>query len=74
MDPATNEFSGTDAELIEALGDTAKVAAAFEIHPNRVSDWKKRGIPADYKAGFGELADAQGIRLPRAWFGPEPVA
>ena len=39
----------TDKELIERLGDTTALAKLLGFTEQRVSNWKRRGIPAKVK-------------------------
>jgi hypothetical protein len=50
-----------DAEVIEALGGTAKVARDLGVRAQLVSGWKKRGISAEQRPAV--LALARSVRL-----------
>lgn len=54
----------TDAEIIEALGDSGKVADALGLKQNTVSNWKERGISWHKRAYVRELARKKRIALP----------
>lgn len=45
----------TDRELIDSLGGPSRVAAILGTSPQRVSNWIKRGIPAQMKVDHPEL-------------------
>lgn len=45
----------TDKELIEKLGDTTALAKLLGFTEQRVSNWKRRGIPPKVKLENPEL-------------------
>lgn len=44
-----------DSKLIEQLGGTSQVAKLTKSSPQRVHNWKTRGIPATMKLAYPEL-------------------
>lgn len=44
-----------DSKLIEQLGGTSQVAKLTKSSPQRVHNWKTRGIPAAMKLAYPEL-------------------
>jgi hypothetical protein len=44
-----------DRKLIEQLGGTSQVAKLIKSSPQRVHNWKTRGIPAAIKLAYPEL-------------------
>lgn len=63
----------TDAEIIEALGDTGAVAAELQLSSTRVSNWKTRGIAWPYRAAIAQLAQRRKIKLPNDFLAPPSV-
>lgn len=59
MRPRTRPESTPDSALIDSLGGTSKLAEALGYHdkggPQRVSNWRVRGIPADVKLSRPDL-------------------
>jgi len=49
----------TADEIIVALGDTAKVAARFDLRLPAVSNWKERGLPRSRLMDIHEFAVEQ---------------
>lgn len=62
-----------DSELIEALGNTSAVAHELRLDRRVVSNWKQRGIPADYRPLIKKMADETGIALSRYFLGPTTI-
>ncbi|MDR1662519.1 MAG: helix-turn-helix domain-containing protein [Azoarcus sp.] len=44
-----------DIEKIKSLGGTSKLAKLLGYTPQRVSNWKRRGIPAQVKLEHQEM-------------------
>lgn len=66
------------ARIIEALGDTAEVAAAFGASLQAVSNWKSRGLPRSRLLDLHQLAQSKGRsditpEVIRAAVGPHPT-
>lgn len=53
-----------DAEIITALGGTAKVAEALGVALNTTSNWKGRGIPWQMRPKVKALARRKRLALP----------
>lgn len=45
----------SDSKLIEQLGGTSQVAKLTKSSPQRVHNWKTRGIPAAIKLAYPKL-------------------
>lgn len=45
----------SDKKIIEQLGGTSQVAKLIKASPQRVHNWKSRGIPASVKLAYPEL-------------------
>lgn len=54
----------TDADVIVALGDTAKLAEALGVAQNTTSNWKARGIPWAMRAQVKAVARRKRVSLP----------
>lgn len=54
----------TDAELIEALGDTGAVAKQLGLSQQQVSNWKRRGISWRYRPTIAALARRRKLAVP----------
>lgn len=55
----------TDSEIIDRLGGTTKVAAALNVDPRVVSNWRTRNISGVGRYKISELAKRQRIVLPK---------
>lgn len=44
-----------DKKIIEQLGGASQVAKLIKSSPQRVHNWKNRGIPASVKLAYPEL-------------------
>jgi hypothetical protein len=55
-----------DGEFIEGLGGTTAVARRLGVEPNRVNNWKRRGIPAEHHLALWRMA----IEADLAWEPP----
>lgn len=51
----------TDAELIEGLGGMTAVARQLGVEPNRVNNWKRRGVPGEHYLPLWRMAIAAGL-------------
>lgn len=70
-------------ELIDGLGGPTAVASIIlqrletEITPQNVSNWRKRGIPADYRPCLAVVAGERNIGIPKRFINagnpPEPA-
>ena len=54
----------TDAQIIEALGNTFAVAEALNRKPTAVTNWKARGIPWRWRPEIARMARDRNILLP----------
>jgi hypothetical protein len=52
-------------ELIQALGDRTKIAAALGVKPSRVGMWNYRGVAWRYRPAVARLASERGVKLPQ---------
>lgn len=50
-----------DDELIESLGGITAVARQLGVEPNRVNNWRRRGVPADQHIALWRMALAAGL-------------
>lgn len=50
-----NANEQSDKKIIEQLGGTSQVAKLIKSSPQRVHNWKNRGIPASVKLAYPEL-------------------
>lgn len=50
-----------DGELIELLGGATAVARRLGVEPNRVNNWKRRGIPAEHHLSLWRMAILAGL-------------
>ena len=44
-----------DSELIDAWGGTGELARRLDVTPQRVCNWRRRGIPARIKNEFPNM-------------------
>lgn len=51
-------------ELIEELGGTRAVSERLGLKLNRVSNWKRRGVPWPYRPTLAEWARRKGKKVP----------
>lgn len=59
-----------DATLVNALGGPAIVAGTLGVDKRIVSNWKPRGIPANYRPKVKELAESKGVKVPKDFLAP----
>lgn len=64
----------TDAEIIVALGDSAKVADHLKVPQNTVSNWKARGIPWPKRIQVHGLARKLRVALPEGFLSTKRVS
>ena len=55
--------------LIDDLGGNAALAATLGCTPNAVSNWRTRGIPWRVRPVIAQLAEGQGVDLPKGFWG-----
>jgi hypothetical protein len=60
--------------FIERLGDSLVVAKSLGIPVNRVSNWKRRGVPWHWRHKVAQMAKEQDIALPAGFLTPEVAA
>ncbi len=51
--------------IIEKVGGTARVAEAFGLPTQNISNWKRRGIPWKYRNKIARMAMVARVRLPK---------
>lgn len=65
--------------LVEKLGNNIALAAALDVHPAVITNWKARGISVNKRAALWMMVNDHGGNLPREWLtqrketAPQPV-
>lgn len=59
----------TPSEAIDALGGTSAVADMFDCPMQRVSNWRRAGIPSKYSLAISDALKAIGKRADPKIFG-----
>lgn len=51
-------------DLLEALGGAPEIAKKLGLAPNRVSNWRLRGVPWRYRLRLAKMAEEKSVKLP----------
>jgi hypothetical protein len=60
----------THSEFIDALGGAGAVATVVGYSSNRVSNWRHRGVPWQWRAKLAEMAREKSVPLPAGFLDP----
>lgn len=63
-----------EQNLIDDLGGQGVVAEALNLRPNRVGNWRKRGIPWQWRPAVKALAEKRKVKVPADFLSPREQA
>lgn len=60
------------SQLIDSLGGPSAVGEKVNAAPNRVCNWRHRGIPWPMRFEIAEMAKEMGVDIPQGFFKQAP--